>query len=492
MSVAFSTIPYCTNSLYDPQEVYQLLLACQKKLEKQSHSNIISFSQTIRCQDPLIILDDFLRTAPSTAFFDQNSIYFYGENQRKNEAILGYGTTQLFCVDNSDRFVHSKNLIEECFKKIIKIGSQDISEANPHIFCGFSFFSDEEDQKSLFPSAFIFLPRFQIIKTNKNSVLTINLLLEKNHKIELLIEQITFYINKINSINHDEYYWLKASEKFKKTIKFEMEKTFKISVESTLKSIQSNQFNKLVLAHPLDLIASQEFSITHCLNNLRQYHPDCYVFALSNGQGNSFIGASPERLISVSKQQLLTDALAGSAPRGKTQKEDQSFAQMLLNNQKERREHQVVIDFITDRLKQLGLKPQFSPMKVLQLSNIQHLWTPIYSQLPPQIHPLEIVAQLHPTPAVAGFPTEIACQEIRRYENFKRGLYAAPLGWINYQGNSEFIVGIRSALISGNQARLYAGAGIVEGSEPDKELAEIQLKFQGLLRALLSNDSETL
>lgn len=318
------------------------------------------------------------------------------------------------------------------------------------------------------------------------------MLLEKNHKIELLIEQITFYINKINSINHDEYYWLKASEKFKKTIKFEMEKTFKISVESTLKSIQSNQFNKLVLAHPLDLIASQEFSITHCLNNLRQYHPDCYVFALSNGQGNSFIGASPERLISVSKQQLLTDALAGSAPRGKTQKEDQSFAQMLLNNQKERREHQVVIDFITDRLKQLGLKPQFSPMKVLQLSNIQHLWTPIYSQLPPQIHPLEIVAQLHPTPAVAGFPTEIACQEIRRYENFKRGLYAAPLGWINYQGNSEFIVGIRSALISGNQARLYAGAGIVEGSEPDKELAEIQLKFQGLLRALLSNDSETL
>jgi menaquinone-specific isochorismate synthase len=95
------------------------------------------------------------------------------------------------------------------------------------------------------------------------------------------------------------------------------------------------------------------------------------------------------------------------------------------------------------------------------------------------------VAKLHPTPAVAGVPTEIACEEIRQYETFDRSLYAAPLGWINYQGNGEFIVGIRSALIEGNRAHLYAGAGIVAGSDPDKEMAEIQLKFQALLKALL-------
>jgi menaquinone-specific isochorismate synthase len=148
--------------------------------------------------------------------------------------------------------------------------------------------------------------------------------------------------------------------------------------------------------------------------------------------------------------------------------------------------------------------PQLLPTPQLrQLSNIQHLWTPIQAQLRADIHPLEIVAQLHPTPAVAGVPTKIAQQQIRRYETFDRSLYAAPLGWVDYQGNCEFIVGIRSALIDSEKpsengspadtpagatayrARLYAGAGIVAGSDPNKELAEIQLKLQALLKALL-------
>ncbi|MEM8779146.1 MAG: isochorismate synthase, partial [Cyanobacteria bacterium P01_G01_bin.49] len=263
-----------------------------------------------------------------------------------------------------------------------------------------------------------------------------------------------------------------------------MAEDFKVSVASILDSIQANHFNKLVLAHPLDLISPINFSVINCLNNLRNSHPDCYIFALNNGNKNYFIGASPERLISVRNQQLVTDALAGSAPRGKTNKEDNYLLHKLLKSSKERREHQVVIEFIIQRLINLGLTPQISPLKVLQLSNIQHLWTPIYTQLKSHIHPLEVVSQLHPTPAVSGFPTEVTCQEIQHYERFERGLYAAPLGWIDYDGNSEFIVGIRSALISDNHARLYAGAGIVEGSEPDKEFAEIQLKFQTLLKAL--------
>ena len=128
---------------------------------------------------------------------------------------------------------------------------------------------------------------------------------------------------------------------------------------------------------------------------------------------------------------------------------------------------------------------QSSPLQLLQLSNIQHLWTPIRAKLPGNIHPLSIVAQLHPTPAVAGVPTRVACKQIRHYETFDRSLYAAPIGWVDYQGNGEFIVGIRSALISSNSARLYAGAGIVAGSDPEKELAEVQLKLQAMLKALV-------
>jgi menaquinone-specific isochorismate synthase len=182
---------------------------------------------------------------------------------------------------------------------------------------------------------------------------------------------------------------------------------------------------------------------------------------------------------------LITDALAGSAPRGKTFIEDADLAKRLLNSEKENHEHQVVIDFITQRLYHLGIVPQLLAPQLRQLSNIQHLWTPISAKVPANVNPLEIVAELHPTPAVAGVPRDVACEAINRYENFERGLYAAPLGWVDYQGNSEFIVGIRSALIDSDRARLYAGAGIVAGSDPDKELAEIQLKLQALLKALV-------
>ncbi|MEB3175848.1 MAG: chorismate-binding protein, partial [Cyanobacteriota bacterium] len=133
-----------------------------------------------------------------------------------------------------------------------------------------------------------------------------------------------------------------------------------------------------------------------------------------------------------------------------------------------------------------GLTPQCLPQQVLQLSNIQHLWTEIQAPLPASLHPLDLAAQIHPTPAVAGAPRERACELIRRYETFDRGLYASPLGWLDAQGNCELRVGIRSALITGSRARLYAGAGIVQGSDPHQEQREIELKLRALGQALLT------
>jgi menaquinone-specific isochorismate synthase len=283
-----------------------------------------------------------------------------------------------------------------------------------------------------------------------------------------------------------------------KSLKKNTKKTerFKSAVSSALESIKANQFSKIVLADAIDVVSPLPFNLVNSLDNLRKRHPDCNVFSTSNGKGQNFIGASPERLLIIHNRQLVTDALAGSAPRGSTAAEDADFAHRLLTSEKERREHEFVRDFIAGRLSQLGLRPQMlSTPQLRQLSNIQHLWTPIQAQLRTNIHPLEIVAELHPTPAVAGVPTKIAQEQIRCYETFDRSLYAAPLGWVDHQGNCEFIVGIRSALIESEKpsrlfanayrARLYAGAGIVAGSDPNKELAEIQLKLQALLKTLL-------
>lgn len=484
MSVAVPVIPNPANQGYDYHKLNELLLAYQATLGEQNSSVIISFSQVIDSVDPLFLLACLSEEQSPPILTKKNELYFYWENQRQQQSILGYGTLKSLSLNTSNRFKDSQKFIKNCSKKIIRLGDDKLPESLPHFFCGFTFFPENNNSLFPFPAAAIFLPKMQLINRKNCCVLTLNILINPQTDIPTITGQIKEQIRVISQLNPSQQNRSHQKPSIHPKTQYQIPQDFKSSVVSILNSIKANRFHKLVLAHALDLISPINFSVIHCLNNLRNYHPDCYIFALNDGQKNCFLGASPERLISINNQQLVTDALAGSAPRGKTNQEDQYLIQKLLNSNKERREHQVVIDFLTQRLNDLGLTPQISPLKVLQLSNIQHLWTPIYTQLNAQIHPLEIVSHLHPTPAVSGFPTEITCQEIQRYETFARGFYAAPLGWIDYAGNSEFIVGIRSALISGNRARLYAGAGIVEGSEPDKELAEIQLKFQGLLKAL--------
>ena len=190
--------------------------------------------------------------------------------------------------------------------------------------------------------------------------------------------------------------------------------------------------------------------------------------------------------MSIRDRTLYTEAIAGSAPRGTTPETDEKLGNTLLCSIKELHEHQLVVNYITQQLTQLNLEPQRSPFpKLLQLANIQHLHTPIVAKLPPDLNALDIVSHLHPTPAVAGVPQDMACALIQEQEAFERSLYAAPIGWVNYRGDSEFIVGIRSALLDGHTSRLYAGAGIVRGSQPELEVSEIELKLQALLTTLL-------
>jgi menaquinone-specific isochorismate synthase len=221
------------------------------------------------------------------------------------------------------------------------------------------------------------------------------------------------------------------------------------------------------------------------LNGLRERFPECYSFSVANGKGDSFIGASPERLVRVSKGVLETEALAGSTRRGAGASEDAALGAALLSSEKDLREQRHVLDSIVRRLAPLGLAPEFPAEPGLRkLANVQHLHTPVRASLPEGVRLLDAVACLHPTPAVGGSPREAAVGLIRELEGFPRGLYAGAIGWINSRGGGEFLVGIRSALVEGVSARLYAGAGIVAGSDPRRELAETELKFRALRDAL--------
>jgi menaquinone-specific isochorismate synthase len=440
-------------------------------------TKIISFALKIPTIDPLAFLQKI---------GDCQSIHFYWENPSKQEAVLALGATKYENFNSQTRFTRAQKFMEGCWKQLIQKGETNSIIGQPSIFCSFTFFDNSNIESAFFPGATVFLPRFQIVRKHKACLLIINTPASETESSQNTIARLKQEIARIDwsqltTVERS----LKKNSAADVSTDLEDARHFKSVVTEALNSIAVDEFSKIVIAYATDIKSTTPFQIIESLSNLRDRHPDCYIFSTSNGKGQQFIGASPERLVSIQNKQLVTDALAGSAPRGKTNAEDVHLANLLLKSRKEKREHQTVSDFILERLQELDLKPHQLPLQLLRLSNIQHLWTPIYAHLSREIEPLTIVEQLHPTPAVAGLPTKLTCEKIRYYEKFDRSLYASPLGWVDIGGNCEFVVGIRSALIDGDRAQVYAGAGIVSGSNPDKEFAEIQLKLQSLLKALV-------
>ena len=445
------------------------------------YPQIASISVEIESVDPLSLLHHRV---------DPDQPHFYFEKPLQSMAIAATGSVVSCHASGNQRFSQIQDFVEVCKDNLVTIATSKQAQIEPRFFCTFTFFDQSHlansESSSTIPSASVFLPQWQVIRQQNLYFLTINLLIHSQIDLARLTEEVWL---QFQTSQPNGYHIFHIPNDIRRQLQRWIIKDtydFKARVTAALKNIQQQHIGKVVLAHAIDVESVLPFHWVHSLDHLRQLHPDCHIFSVSGGSGKSFIGASPERLISIGDRHLITDALAGSAPRGQTPGDDANFAHHLMSSSKERHEHQVVVDFMRHRLSHLGLEPQFASVpSLLQLSNIQHLHTPIRADIPATLHPLEILAELHPTPAVAGIPRDQACQYICRYEPFERSLYAAPLGWVDTQGNAEFIVGIRSALLEGCRARLYAGAGIVAGSNPERELAEVKLKLQALLQALV-------
>lgn len=204
---------------------------------------------------------------------------------------------------------------------------------------------------------------------------------------------------------------------------------------------------------------------------------DCWRFGFRRGDA-WFVGASPERLVAREGRNIQADALAGSISASSDEK-------LLINSRKDRDEHAVVVEAIESALDPLcsSLDHPAQP-KIRRLRHLLHLHTPVVGELREDTHVLELVEALHPTPAVGGWPRAAALEWIRASEPDPRGWYAGPVGWLDAKGDGEFAVAIRSALLEPRRAHVYAGAGIVRGSSPSREEAEVELKLRGVLDAL--------
>jgi isochorismate synthase len=255
--------------------------------------------------------------------------------------------------------------------------------------------------------------------------------------------------------------------------------TWRPLVENALAAIRDRAFHKLVVARRSSV--SRSISVAASLGRLRRENSESTTFAFVR-EASVFLGASPERLIFLEGNRFSTEALAGTIARSS---DDDTAKKALLASDKDRHEHQVVVDGIAAALAPFstGIDAPAQP-SVRTLGRVHHLATPITGHVDQATHVLSLVAALHPTPAVSGLPQRAASKWLRDHESFERGWYAAPVGWFDDRGDGTFAVAIRSALVHEDSAWVFAGAGIVEGSEPDAEFRETQLKQKTILAAL--------
>ncbi|MCA1644035.1 MAG: isochorismate synthase [Chloroflexi bacterium] len=257
-------------------------------------------------------------------------------------------------------------------------------------------------------------------------------------------------------------------------------------VGSTVKGIRQGQLgiDKVVLARSVAVHHSHAIDPIHAVRQLAAGHPSCTVFAVGHRDA-CFLGATPERLIALHHGAASTMALAGSFPRGASPAQDRALADQLRQDPKERAEHAIVVGALRDGLAEVCTRIVADAQpRVQKLPNLQHLVTPIRGQVGPGRGVLDLVERLHPTPAMGGFPRQRALEFIRTSEGLDRGWYAAPVGWVNRAGEGEFVVGIRSALVQGAAATLFAGCGIMAASNPATEYAESGWKLRPMLAAL--------
>ncbi len=256
------------------------------------------------------------------------------------------------------------------------------------------------------------------------------------------------------------------------------------AVRRTLDRIRTGALSKPVLARSVVIPLDRAIDRIAILASLREAYPTCYRFLIDDGRGNAFLGASPERLVRLTGGEVLTEAVAGTQ-RCEPGDEAESLARALLQRVKDRSEHQIVLQHLLEILGPMCETIEASETPdVMKLPHLLHLRTAVRARARPGAHVLDLVPRLHPTPAVAGWPRHEALDWIREVECGDRGWYAGPVGWVNAAGEGDFAVGIRSVAIRGDKARVFAGAGIVEGSDPEQEWNETELKMKGILDAI--------
>ena len=260
------------------------------------------------------------------------------------------------------------------------------------------------------------------------------------------------------------------------------------AVRGALEAIGEGRVSKVVLARTLDLVTERRLDPIEVVHHLWQENRGSHVFYFEPEEGCAIAGAAPEMVTTVSRGRFHATAVAGTVARGETPAEQERLAQQLLASEKEGVEHRIALDDMVARLGPLADDIWAQPEPhVLTLARLQHLETEIRARLPEGTSALTVLEALPPPPAVCGLPRDAALEFLDEEEPFERGWYAGPVGWFDLDGNGVFVPALRCAVVRDLRWRLFAGAGIVAGSDPGLEWDETSIKFEPMLRALAAS-----
>lgn len=253
-------------------------------------------------------------------------------------------------------------------------------------------------------------------------------------------------------------------------------------IEQSKGLMNDGVFSKVVLSRCKTLSMSQPIDSAVIIEALMHLNEPSDLFAFEAPSGSIFLGRSPERILSWASGEVSADAIAGTRERGSTRSMDAQEAQNLQNSMKDLSEHQFVTDFVQQTIESFcDDVSAIDQAKLLRLEHVQHIITRFRGTLLEGQQPLDLLNALHPTPAVSGTPQKKAMKYLRDTEPFQRGWFAGSVGWFDGE-NGKFAIAIRSALIKDHLLKIFAGAGIVSGSDPDKEWAETQVKMENFLK----------
>jgi isochorismate synthase len=249
-------------------------------------------------------------------------------------------------------------------------------------------------------------------------------------------------------------------------------------------AVGRGRIDKVVLARRVDMRSPLELDVPNALRRLVASAPESTTYAFRRA-GRTFLGATPERLVRTEGRTFRTVAVAGTIRRGQDAAEDARLAQDLLDSEKDREEHAIVVASIRDLLRPVADTLEIAPEPgIMTLRFVQHLVTEISGTTREDQGLLALGERLHPTPAVGGEPREQALAMIDEHEGYDRGWYASPIGWLGADGDGELCVALRCGIVDRTRATLFAGCGIVADSDPDKEWEESRIKLRAVVSAL--------